>query len=407
MTAKLMEPVKVYISTTGCVEAQLSSKAVARALEQAKHIITREIGEADLVIFYACGLTDYSEENSLRALTNLKNGMNKEAKLITWGCLTKQNPEALKSVIGDGNNGQLNLSLRENLEASDIQFKGTSISASTEELIQLREKPPKATDVPLDHFTKTVLLTKRGKQKLRDKINGRTRAYYIRIAIGCNGNCTYCSEKPVFGNINSRQIEDIVKDFKRGLEQGYNRFSLLATDLGAYGIDLKSDLGTLLNRLFETKTDIDYKLILNQIEPHNLTNIYPTLDKALASGRVEELMCPVQSGSNRILKLMGRRYTIEDWKCHMLKINTKYPKIRLNTHLMVGFPTESDEDFKETLKLIEPPPFFDDITVFKYSSRPPVASRLIHDQILEETKESRRRELLQKYARIYVKNLIP
>jgi MiaB/RimO family radical SAM methylthiotransferase len=394
----------VYISTTGCVEAQLSSKAVARILELNNYTLTKEVGEADFVIFYACGLTDYSEEKSLLALKNLKKGMNKDAKLITWGCLSKQNPEAFKSIQGQ-DQGPSNLLLRQSLETSDIPLNESSFAASTEELVHLREASPQTSGDSLDRLTRSVLLARQGKNKLRDNLSGRTRAYYIRIAIGCNGNCTYCSEKPVFGDISSRSIEDVVSDLKQGLKLGYNRFSLLATDLGAYGMDINSNLGELLNRMIEVKTDIAYKLILNQIEPQNLTMIYPALDEALASGRVEELMCPVQSGSNRILKLMGRRYTIEDWRSNMLKIYTNHPKIRLNTHLMVGFPTESDEDFRETKELLNPPPFFDDITVFKYSSRPSVASRLILGQIPEEIKEDRRRELLRKYAGTYLKNI--
>jgi MiaB/RimO family radical SAM methylthiotransferase len=406
MTTDSIKQEKVYISTTGCVEAQLSSEVVARVLKQNNYVITREVCEANFVIFYACGLTEYSQERSLRGIVNLKKKMNQDAKLTIWGCLTKQNPEAIKSVQQGQVITPLDLVLRQNLEASDIPLNGLSIAASTEELMNLREISHEFTEDPLDRFTRSVLLARMGKQKLRDKVSGRTKAYYIRIAKGCNGNCTYCSEKPVFGEISSRPIEEVVNDFKKGLSLGYNRFSLLATDLGAYGIDINTNLGTLLNRIIDTKTDIDYKLILNQIEPHNFKTIYPTLDESLASERVEELMSPVQSGSNRVLKLMGRKYAIEDWRSIMLKINTNYPKIRLNTHFLVGFPTESDEDFNETMKLLDPPPFLDDITVFKYSSRPSVASRLIPGQISEAVKETRRKKILKKFAKIYMKNFI-
>jgi tRNA A37 methylthiotransferase MiaB len=379
---------------------------VARVLKQNNYVITREITEADFVIFYACGLTEYSQERSLRALDNIQKRMIKDARLILWGCLTKQNPETLKSVNQAQASAPLNIVLRQNLETSDIPLTGLSIAAPSEDLLNVRELSPEATEDPLDRFTRAVLLARMGKNKLSDKVSGRTKPYFIRVAIGCNGNCTYCSEKPVFGEISSRPIEEIVNDFKKGLSLGYNRFSLLATDLGAYGIDNNSNLGALLNRIIETKTDIDYKLILNQIEPHNLNSIYTTIDESLASGKVEELMSPVQSGSNMILKLMGRKYKIEDWRSYMIKINTKYPKIRLNTHFLIGFPTESDEDFNETMKVLDPPPFLDNITVFKYSSRPSVASRLILDQVSEVVKEARRKKLLGKFARVYFKNFI-
>ena len=397
---------KVYISTTGCVEGQLSSDVISRVLKQNNYVVTKEVSEADFVIFYACGLTEYSQEKSLRGLANIKEKMKPDAQLTIWGCLTKQNPDVVKSIQQDQASTPLDLVLRQDLEDSEVPLTGLSISASAEELVNVREAVQEASEAPLDRFTNSVILARFAKNKLRDMASSRTKPYFIRIAKGCKGNCTYCSEKPVFGDVTSRPIEDIVKDFEKSLSQGYNRFSLLATDLGSYGVDIDTDLGTLLNRIIETKTDVDYKLVLNQIEPDNLKTIYPSLEKPLASGRVEELMSPVQSGSNRVLKMMGRRYVIDDWRSIMRKINTDYPKIRLNTHLMVGFPTESDEDFNETMKILDPPPKLDFVTVFKYSSRPTVASRLIDDQIPEDVKEARRKQLIKKFARVYLKNLV-
>jgi len=405
MSSNTTQYQKVYLSTTGCVEAQLSTKCIENYYKKKNFSITRNIEEADYIIFYACGLTGETEKKSLEAITNLKTRMRKTAKLIIWGCLTKQDPEVIGTLCDD-RVGPLGILFKENLEATDVPLEDIPIASPAEELFSVRESTNQVYVEPLDRLTHTIFLSKQGYNRLGNKVHKRTRPYYIRIAIGCNGNCTYCSERPVFGRVKSRPIEDIVNEFKQGLEQGYNRFSLLATDLGAYGMDFGSNLGVLLRKMIETKTEVDYKLILNQVEPNNLNKIYPDLEEVLASGKVEELMCPVQSGSNRILKLMGRNYVIEDWKSIMLKINKKFPKVRLSTHLMVGFPSETEEDFNETKKLLDPPPLFSDITVFKYSSRPTVPSRLISDQVLETTKESRRKELLRKYARTYALNFM-
>jgi MiaB/RimO family radical SAM methylthiotransferase len=394
-----IQPTKVYISTSGCIEGQLSSKVLERYLEKNNYTITHMVSEADYIVFYACGLTEYSEKKSLQALEKLRMMMTKKAKLIIWGCLTKQNPDVLNNIqLGETSN-HMNLSLRQTLENSDISLNGIPIAASMEELTQMREASPEVISEQLDSLTRGLLIAKQGEKKLKDILSRRKSIYYIRVATGCNGNCTYCSEKPVFGTIKSRPLEDILIDFKNGLSLGYNRFSLLATDLGAYGLDMGWNLGRLLDQIIEIKTEINYKLILNQIEPHNLKTIYPFFEKAFASEKVEELMSPVQSGSNRILKLMGRKYTIEEWKGIMLKINTAYPHIRLNTHFLVGFPTESEDDFNETMKILDPPPFIDVITVFKYSSRPVVPSRLMKGEICEDIKEDRRKKLIRKYAR--------
>jgi MiaB/RimO family radical SAM methylthiotransferase len=398
MTKNSTADVKVYISTNGCEEAQLSSKSLEKFVEMNKLKQTKNAKEADFIIFYACGLTQYTENKSLRIIKNLKK-MNPSSKLIVWGCLSKQNPESLAKVYDGPIIGPLDRNVfKEILGKTSISFDDIELSAPDSALKNCME-----TSWIIDYennnpLTNLISLSKQCYNKLWYKTQKRSKVYYIRVASGCTGNCTYCSEHPVYGGIKSRLIDDVVSEFKLGLQQGYNQFSLLATDLGAYGRDKNFTLCDLLRKIIETNSNTNYTLILNQVEPSNLIKIYLDLEEILASGKVEGLMCPVQSGSNRILKLMGRKYTVEEWKNYMLKINGKFPDIRLSTHFLIGFPTETEEDFNETKILLDPPPFFNDITVFKYSERPMVASRHLPGQVSEETKELRRKELLTKFA---------
>ena len=392
---------KIYISTNGCVGAQLNSKCLENFVKINKLTPTKNVNEADIVIFYACGLTEDHENKSLQIIKNLKTAMKTSAKLVVWGCLSKQNPESLLTLYDGPCIGPLDKTVFEEMFGkTEISFDDINFSASGKELECFRETLMQDNEEKVSLISNTFSLL----NKLFDKIQKKNTPYYILVATGCTGNCTYCGEKSVFGGIKSRPIEDIIAEFDKGLQLGYNRFSLLATDLGAYGIDINSSLSELLRKIINAQKTENYKLILNQIEPHNLINIYSDLEEILTSGKVEELNSPVQSGSNRILKLMGRKYTIEEWKNYMFKIKEKFPDIRLTTQFIVGFPSETEEDFNETKKLLDSVPFLYNIEVFKYSSRPTAPSRHMSEQIPEETKKLRKKEFSYARARNMLRN---
>jgi tRNA-2-methylthio-N6-dimethylallyladenosine synthase len=132
--------------------------------------------------------------------------------------------------------------------------------------------------------------------------------------------------------------------------------------------------------MVKTDTGRNYKIFMNHINPHHLKHLYHDLEDIFESGRIGVLGSQIQSGSNRILKLMGRRYTAEDWKEYMQRIHIRFPNIFLSTHFMVGYPTETDEDFKMTLKLIDQV-FLDDAFIFKFSQRQNVPASRLPEQV--------------------------
>jgi len=190
------------------------------------------------------------------------------------------------------------------------------------------------------------------------------------------------------------------------LQQGYNRFSLVATDLGAYGLDMSCTLSDLLEKMIKIDGKRNYKIILNQVNAYYLKKNFSDLEPNFASGKIEKLCCPVQSGSNRILKLMGRMHTAEEWREYMIKTNTKFPHIRLGTQFMVGFPTETEEDFRATLKLLDYPLVLDFIYIFRFSKRPDVPAARIQGQMPETVKELRYKKLLRKHALMHIFNTV-
>lgn len=397
---------KVYVSTNGCAEAQLSSTLVRQFFIKNEVTVLNDPREADLIVFYACGLTDQRERDSLTVINKLKNEAKASSKLIVWGCLPKINPTALSKIFSGPIIGPTDLNHFEDfLEKPRITFNDI-MWAQAENMFIPTETMEKQDHHDVDAFTSAILFLKQGWERLNGRAHNAHKnvRFFIRTAVGCTGRCTYCSERCAFGRIKSRPIEKIVSEFKYGLQKGYHRFSLIATDLGAYGRDIGFTLSDLLTKMIDIGNDLNYKLILNQVSPSYLIETFSDLEKIFATGKIETLNCPVQSGSDRILKLMGRTYTAREWREHMIKIKKRFPHIKLSTHFMVGFPTETDDDFNATLRLLDYPLFLNDIYIFKFSNRPHVYASLISGQVPEKCKELRYRKLMQKYARMYILN---
>jgi len=171
--------------------------------------------------------------------------------------------------------------------------------------------------------------------------------------------------------VRSRPIQKIVREFECGLAKGFKRFFLVSADLGTYGIDLGCGAIDLLSELVKAGGERDFGLIINQMNPADLIKLLPRLEAVFASGKIEAVGCQVESGSDRIIKLMGRNYTAQSWRDCMLGINKKFPFVRLSTHIMIGFPGETEEDFIETLHLLDFPLFIDWVGFFIFSARQP------------------------------------
>jgi MiaB/RimO family radical SAM methylthiotransferase len=394
---------KVYVTTNGCVEGQLSTTYLEQFFKRNGVEVTKDLSKADTVFFWGCGLTEKREKDSVMDIKDIKRRMKPNAKLIAWGCLPRINPKALSTVYAGPIVGADDKAFFEGLlEKIIVPFDVMDIAgaqnrlAPTETCVQSQGRGA-------DAFTDAFTLFKEDWDRLwarsRKNVN-----YFIRIASGCTGHCSYCSELCVFGRIKSRPTANILSDFKRGLEHGYNRFSLIATDVGAYGKDMGCTLADLLDKMIHVEDRKDYKIILNQVNPFYLREMFPDMEKVFSSGKIATLNCPVQSGSQRILKMMGRPHSAKDWKEDMATISKRFPNIRLSTHFMVGFPTETDQDFNETLNLLDYPVFLDRIIIFKFSGRPQTYATRIAGQVSDQTKEFRTRKLLQKYVRSYALN---
>ena len=231
----------------------------------------------------------------------------------------------------------------------------------------------------------------------------RTNNYkaYVNIIYGCNKFCTYCIVPYTRGRERSRAKEDILKEVDELIKDGYKEITLLGQNVNAYGKDLYDDytLGNLLEDI--AKKDIPRVRFMTS-HPWDFTD-----SMVEVIGKYKNIMpsvhLPVQSGSSRILKLMGRRYTRESYLELFNKIKNTVPGVAISTDIIVGFPGETEEDFLETLSLAEECKY-DNAFTFIFSKREGTPACLLKDETSEEEKENRLQRLNKVVNKYFLEN---
>ncbi len=392
---------KIYVTTDGCEVGQLYSEYVNQFfLKFSSEIInTADPTEADLLIFYACGLTEKQEEKSIRLIAALKSKMKPSARFVVWGCLSKQNPESLKKSFDGPLIGP------SDMHAFEEIFRQTMNVSKCSSTVEIPDVNLPITEVLNSGSSPNKLSYLRYVLSRAIFFDSQTPTFFVRVAEGCTSHCTYCSEHLVWGKVKSKPIEKVISEFKDGLQKGYRLFELCAEDFGAYGEDIGLNACDLLKRLIDLSDDINYKIIICELSPGYLKKMFSDFDVIFASGKISRLGVQVESGSDRILKLMGRQYKAAEWRNMMLYINRKYPRIDLATHFMVGFPTETEEDFKATMRLLNFPLFLKNVTIYKFSANPRVPAAKLSGQIPKNVIELRAEKLQRKFLASYPLNI--
>ncbi|MFA5993208.1 MAG: tRNA (N(6)-L-threonylcarbamoyladenosine(37)-C(2))-methylthiotransferase [Candidatus Pacearchaeota archaeon] len=223
----------------------------------------------------------------------------------------------------------------------------------------------------------------------------------IQISQGCLNECAYCATKLARGELKSYSIEEIKFELEEAVNGGCTRIYLTSQDNGCWGFDLKprSDLATLLSALVYVKGN--YKIRVGMMNPQYVVKFLPELLKVFESNRIQKFIhIPVQSGSNKVLRAMKRGHSVEDFVKIVEKFRKNFPRSKFRestiaTDIIIGYPTETDEDFEKTLDLIRKiKPEVLNISVF--SSRPGTAASKLK-QLSSEFIKKRSKKLNDTY----------
>lgn len=220
---------------------------------------------------------------------------------------------------------------------------------------------------------------------------------YIQISTGCRGSCTYCSER-FTTRLHSTPIPEVIRAIETGIANGFTLFSLSSDDASAYGHDISTNLDELLLEILKIKNK-NISFIIPEFNPNGITE--KTIE-ILKDPRFLYITIPLQSGSQTILNRMKRPYLLSEVipKIRQIKRNNK--NIMINTHLIVGFPGETESDFAKTMILIQTG-LLDRVKVFKYSPRPGTEAAAYPDQVSESKKEERAKTLLKAIKKMNLK----
>ncbi|MBN1359750.1 MAG: radical SAM protein [Sedimentisphaerales bacterium] len=342
--------------------------------------------KADLIIATACAFDTTAEEESIARLAILKNKVG-DTPFIVMGCLAGINPRRVSDELGAIVVSPADISRLDQLTSAVRSLADVPAVNDTQALVRAAtrcwrfdEYHPGASRLEVvrrEIRQRVKSLSCRlgldgpaGRLFFRRKSRGPAEPLFrIRVARGCLEECTYCAIRVAAGTLRSKSLDGVLAEFDRGVSQGYSRFELLAEDLGPYGTDIGTSLPILLARLFSRQGS--FKVTFTDINGRYVIKYTKELAALLGanSQRIERLRVPVQSGSDRILDLMRRQYTAADAEHSLRSLLEAAPSLPLETHILVGFPGETDEDFRATVDLLRAVAFTR-IQLYVYSDRP-------------------------------------
>lgn len=336
---------KYHIITYGCQMNLHESEKLAGILSSRGFAPCNEPEDADIIVFNTCCIRENAEkraEGNIGALKQLKK-RNKSLIIAVGGCMTQQKGRAE--------------ALRDKFPFIDIIF-GTH---NLEEFGTLLDKKLSGTERLIEIWEKEGAVRENTPKTRTSYPNA-----WVNITYGCNNFCTYCIVPYVRGRERSRSPEDILNEVRGLVAEGYKEITLLGQNVNSYGKDIPgADFPSLIRRI----SDIDGKFRLKFMTSHpkdfseELVRAICDSDKACPSVHL-----PVQAGSDRILALMNRKYTKEEYLDKLAVLREYIPHAAVTTDIMVGFPTETEDDFEETIDLVKKARFSGAFT-FVYSKR--------------------------------------
>lgn len=368
---------KYFIRTYGCQMNVHDSEEIAGMLENLGYTACDSEEEADLVILNTCAIRENAHDKVFGFLgrcKHIKETTNKNLKICLCGCMAQE-----ESVVNE---------IIEKHKYIDLVFGTHNIHELPNYLMNLNGK----LDIEVKSNEGNVF-------EIGENFKRESKfTAWINIMYGCDKFCTYCIVPYTRGKERSRKSVDILREVNCLKEKGYKEITLLGQNVNAYGCDLENDLdfAGLLESV--AKTGIE-RIRFVTSHPWNFTDEMIDII-AKYDNIMPYIHLPLQSGSDNILKLMGRRYTQKEYLELFHKIKSKVKNVAITTDIIVGFPNESDEDFEETLKVVNECKY-DSAFTFIYSPREGTPASKMKDSISLNVKEQRLQrlnEIINKYS---------
>ena len=359
---------KYYIQTLGCQQNEADSERLGGLCAAMGYRQTQNPDEADIILVNTCAVREHAEKRALSIIGQYKHVKEKNPNLIigVGGCMVTQKSRADKLKMSypyvsfTFDTGALHT--LPSLVWGTLKGEARKFILSSEWKIN--------EGLPLDRQSKHMA--------------------WLSIMYGCNNFCSYCIVPYVRGRERSRRAEDIIEEAKQLIERGARDITLLGQNVNSYNGGEGCDIAELMHRI--CALDGDFRLRFMTSHPKDASS---RLIEAMANEDkiVKHFHLPVQSGSNRILSEMNRKYTAEAYLNKIDELKSAVPDVSITSDIIVGFPGETEEDFEDTLKMLEAVRY-DNIFSFIYSPRNGTPAARMENQVPHEVSTKRFERLL-------------
>jgi len=346
---------KIWVEAYGCSASFSDSEMISGLIVNGGHTLAENAEDSDLSVIVTCSVKDATASKMIHRIKE-----SNSKPLVVAGCLPKAEKETVEKFAG---NASL---LGPNSIGKTLQVIQSTLDGN--KLIALDDSDISKVGLP--------------------KIRLNSAVGIVEIASGCMSECTFCQTKLAKGDLQSYRIGDIVRQVKTEISEGCSEVWLTSTDNGCYGFDINTDLPELVN----TVSEIPEKFFVRvgMMNPMYMSRIRNNLLKSFENNKVFKFLhIPVQSGSDKVLNDMKRGHTAETFRDVTQRFRDKFEKFTISTDIIVGFPTETKEDFEKTTELLEETRP-DVVNLSRYSQRPGTdAAEMVQIDVSEVKRRSK------------------
>ena len=326
---------KIFVEAYGCSASFADSEMISGLIQNGGHTLANNSTDSDLNIVVTCSVKDSTANKMMYRINSLKT-----KPLIVAGCLPKAEKDTVEkfsenaSLLGPN-------SLGKTIQVINSTLKGTK-------QIALEDSDLSKVGLPKVRLNPAVGI--------------------VEIANGCMSECTFCQTKISKGDLNSYRLGDIVRQVQTEINEGCKEVWLTSTDNGCYGFDIGTDLPSLINAVVDIPNE--FMIRVGMMNPMYMPRIKEKLIESFDNDKVFKFLhIPVQSGSDKVLHDMKRGHTAGTYREIVNKVKQRFSEFTISTDIIVGFPSETEEDFQKTVALLdETKP--DVVNLSKYSARP-------------------------------------
>jgi len=326
---------KIFVEAYGCSASFADSEMISGLIQNGGHTLANNSTDSDLNIVVTCSVKDSTANKMMYRINSLKT-----KPLIVAGCLPKAEKDTVEKFSENASLMGPN-SLGKTLQVINSTLKGTK-------QIALEDSDLSKVGLPKVRLNPAVGI--------------------VEIANGCMSECTFCQTKISKGDLNSYRLGDIVRQVQTEINDGCKEVWLTSTDNGCYGFDIGTDLPSLINAVADIPNE--FMIRVGMMNPMYMPRIKEKLIDSFDNDKVFKFLhIPVQSGSDKVLHDMKRGHTAGTYREIVNKVKQRFSEFTISTDIIVGFPSETEEDFQKTISLLdETKP--DVVNLSKYSARP-------------------------------------